>query len=331
MNPGERPACGPEDGDRGEFGLIRQHFDRGPPRRATRGIGDDCALLAPLPAGRQYAVSTDLLIEDRHFFPGTDPGALGHKSLAVNLSDLAANGAEPIAFTLALSLPARDDVWLGSFARGLFALADRFDCELIGGDTTRGPLTVCITVFGSVPAGGVLSRDAAQPGDDVWVSGRLGAPAWAVDEIRAGRASGVPAEVRERLEWPQPRVALGLSIRHLARAAVDVSDGLVGDLGHIAERSRVGIELHAEAIPVASSPVASDCARALRYALAGGDEYELAFTAATENRDAIAAVGERLALPLARIGRVDASSGVRVVDARGLALADLWRSHDHFG
>lgn len=314
----------------GEFGLIAKFFDRGPPRRATRGIGDDCAVLAGLPAGEQYAVSTDMLIEDRHFFPGTAPMALGHKALAVNLSDLAANGAEPVAFTLALSLPSRDDAWLGEFARGVFELADIHGCELVGGDTTRGPLVICITVFGAVPAGGVLSRDAAQPGDDLWVSGRLGAPAWAVDEIRAGRGNGLPADVLHRLEWPQPRVALGLALRHLARAAIDISDGLVGDVGHIADRSRVGIEIIADALPLARTPLLADPVRALHYALAGGDEYELAFTAAAENREAIEAIGARLGIALSRIGAIDASQGVRVVDARGRRVDGLWRSHDHF-
>ena len=334
MNLGERPACGPEEGDRGEFGLIRQHFDRGPPRRATRGIGDDCALLAPLPAGRQYAVSTDLLIEDRHFFPGTDPGALGHKSLAVNLSDLAANGAEPIAFTLAVSLPARDDVGLDSFARGLFALADRFDCELVGGDTTRGPLNLCLTAMGEVPSGAALRRDGARVGDDLWVSGQIGLAALGLAQLQA--RTQLPEALVSRcitaLQRPLPRVELGLVLRErkLARSAIDISDGLLADLGHITERSRVDAEVVLGQLPYL--PAGADPQLARQCQLAGGDDYELVFSAAPEKRAEIATLAAELDLALWRIGQIVAGSGeVRLLDADGQSVPVSDKGFDHFG
>lgn len=314
----------------GEFDLIRRFFDRGPPRDARLGVGDDCALLAPLDPNAVFAVSTDLLLEGRHFFADVDPASLGHKALAVNLSDLAAMGARPRAFTLAVGLPEVDEAWLGAFCEGLFAIADRYRCELIGGDTTRGPRTVCITVFGEVPEGAALRRDAAQPDDDLWVSGSLGAAAFAVHERNAGRALAADDEALRRLERPEPRVALGLSLRHVARAAIDVSDGLLGDLAHIVDRSRVGAEVDWPEVPVAARLAALPEASRCRFALSGGDDYELLFTAAPENRIAIAAIGERLAVPLARIGRIVPGCAVRVRDARGRALPVEVHGFDHF-
>ncbi|MBN9425331.1 MAG: thiamine-phosphate kinase [Burkholderiales bacterium] len=335
----------------GEFELIRQFFDRGPARRALLGIGDDAALLAPVPAGSVIAVSTDMLIEGRHFFAGADPLRLGHKALAVNLSDLASMGAQPRAFTLALALPAVDEPWLAAFRQGLFALADRFDCELVGGDTTRGPLTISISIFGEVPAGAALRRDAAQPGDDVWVSGALGAAAWAVERRRqasglgqsavgdgdgdgdgtSGAHSAGGADCADlRLDCPEPRVALGLALRHLARAAIDVSDGLIADLGHILERSRVGAELRWPDVPQAAELAPLPEALRQRLALSGGDDYELLFTAAPENRIAVEALGRRLDLPLARIGAIAAGSGLAVLDARGRRLEIEHGGFDHF-
>ena len=314
----------------GEFELIARFFDRGPARDAVLGVGDDCALLAQLDPHAVLAVSTDLLLEDRHFVRGTDPAALGHKSLAVNLSDLAAMGARPRAFTLALALPVADERWLEAFARGLFAIADRYGCELVGGDTTRGPLTVCVTVFGEVPAGAALRRDAAQPDDDLWVSGALGAAALAVHEHEDGRARAPDDPARMRLDLPEPRVALGMSLRHVARAAIDLSDGLLGDLGHVLERSRVGAEVDWPAVPVHSSLDGLPDALRRRLALAGGDDYELLFTAAPENRGAIEAIGRRLDLPLARIGRIVAGQEARFRDARGRPLAIDGHGFDHF-
>lgn len=312
----------------GEFELIRRFFDRGPARCAELGIGDDCALIAPAP-GTSLAVSTDMLVAGRHFFEDVDPRALGHKALAVNLSDLAAMGARPLGFTLALALPEADEAWLAAFSAGLFALADRFGCELIGGDTTRGPLNVCITVFGELPRGIALRRDRAQPGDDLWVSGELGGAALAVRNRQTGLAPS--DDTRRRLDLPEPRVALGQGLRHLARAAIDLSDGLAGDLGHICERSRVGARVDWPAVPVAPELTALGVEEQVALALAGGDDYELLFTAAAENREAIGRLGQALGLRLSRIGAVDSGDGVAVIDARGRPMRVGARSYDHFG
>ena len=230
----------------GEFDLIARHFKR-PVRRTALGVGDDCALLAPRP-GMQLAVSSDMLVEGRHFFADVDPQALGHKALAVNLSDLAACGAEPLAFTLALALPNADDAWLAAFARGLFALADAHGCELVGGDTTRGPLNICITVFGELPTGQALLRSGARAGDDLYVSGTLGDARLALEALQ-GRVALPPAllaAARLRLERPTPRVALGQQLRGVASSAIDLSDGLLGDVGHVLHASGVGARIQME-------------------------------------------------------------------------------------
>jgi thiamine-monophosphate kinase len=319
----------------GEFELIRRYFERGPARRAQLGIGDDCALLPSRPDGNGraslLAVSTDMLVAGRHFHDDVSPRALGHKSLAVNLSDLAAMGADPRAFTLALALPAVDERWLEGFTAGLFELADRHGCELIGGDTTRGPLTICITVFGDCPNGEALRRDRAEPGDDLWVSGELGAPAYAVRERGCGRRLPDDHPAVRRLQWPMPRLELGRELRHLARAAIDLSDGLIGDLGHITERSRVGAEIVWPLVP--ASPDIRVQPEPVRQVLAlgGGDDYELLFTAAEENRPAIEALGRRLDIRLSRIGRIVAGHGVTVLNGRGKPIHTDVRSFDHFG
>ncbi|MEZ5653603.1 MAG: thiamine-phosphate kinase [Burkholderiaceae bacterium] len=315
----------------GEFELIGRFFDRGPARRAALGIGDDAALL-PASADHERVVTTDMLVAGRHFFDDVEPASLGHKALAVNLSDLAAMGASPEAFTLAVALPGVDETWLAAFARGLFALADAHGCELVGGDTTRGPLCISITAIGRVPTGCALRRDGAQPGDDVWVSGALGAAAAAVllgDRVASGGAP-TPGALAERLDRPQPRLALGIELRHLASAAIDVSDGLLADLGHVAERSRLAMRIEAGAVPIDGALADWPDAEALRLALTGGDDYELAFTAPVENRHAIGALGSRLSLPLSRIGTVLPGDGVGVVDSHGLPLAPDRRGFDHF-
>lgn len=315
----------------GEFELIDRHFTGRGARRedVLAGVGDDGALLIA-PQDGTLVLALDTLVDGVHFPTGFDARFVGHRALAVNLSDLAAMGARPRAFTLAVGLPEVDEAWLGAFCEGLFAIADRYRCELIGGDTTRGPRTVCITVFGEVPEGAALRRDAAQPDDDLWVSGSLGAAAFAVHERNAGRALAADDEALRRLERPEPRVALGLSLRHVARAAIDVSDGLLGDLAHIVDRSRVGAEVDWPEVPVAARLAALPEASRCRFALSGGDDYELLFTAAPENRIAIAAIGERLAVPLARIGRIVPGCAVRVRDARGRALPVEVHGFDHF-
>lgn len=315
----------------GEFDLIDRFFKR-PVRRNPLGVGDDCALLAPAP-GMQLAVSCDMLVEGRHFLPTVDPFKLGHKALAVNLSDLAACGARPLAFTLALALPQADEAWLAPFSRGLFALADEHECELVGGDTTRGPLNICITVFGEVPQGEALLRSGARLGDDVYVSGSLGEARLALEVFR-GTAS-VPAEVfaaaRLRMEQPTPRVALGQGLRRIATAAIDVSDGLLGDLGHVLQQSGVGasIDTHA-ALGLLPGPVPLPEEARLECVLAGGDDYELLFTAPPACRDAVQAAAAAAGTPVTRIGRIEAEPGLRLLDGQGRPIERRYASFDHF-
>jgi thiamine-monophosphate kinase len=317
----------------GEFDLITRYFKR-PATRSPLGVGDDCALLAPA-AGMQLAVSCDMLVEGRHFLSTVDPARLGHKALAVNLSDLAACGARPLAFTLALALPGVDEPWLEGFSRGLFALADAHGCELVGGDTTRGPLNICITVFGEVPAGAALLRSGARPGDDIWVSGTLGDARLALEVFRGTAAlpADVFAQARARMEQPTPRVALGQALRGIASSAVDVSDGLVGDLGHILESSQVGATLDADAATrvVAAAGTPGLSTGTLRTcALSGGDDYELVFTAPPLARAAVEQAGQDSATRVTRIGRIDAEAGLRIVDATGAPVAQRFDSFDHF-
>lgn len=316
-----------------EFDLIARYFTRTPRPSETTvlGVGDDCALLAP-PAGTQLAISSDMLVEGRHFFPGADPFRLGHKCLAVNLSDLAAMGARPLGFTLALALPEAQPDWLAAFSAGLLQLADAHGCELIGGDTTKGPLNICITVFGAVTPGQALRRDAARPGDDVWISGSLGDARLALAGYRNELAltPGEQEAAAARMHTPTPRVALGLALAGIAHAAIDISDGLVGDLGHILRHSGVGAELNADALP--AGPVLARRDEMLRreYTLAGGDDYELCFTAPAACRDAVLKAAGDAATPVTRVGRITAGAGLRLVDALGRPLALQLTSFDHF-
>ena len=326
----------------GEFDLIARYFTR-PTRRAALGVGDDCALLQPAP-GTQLAISSDMLVEGRHFFADADPFALGHKALAVNLSDLAACGATPLAFTLALALPRADDAWLEPFSRGLLALADAHGCELVGGDTTQGPLNICITVFGEVPVVNgktqALLRSGARPGDDVYVSGTLGDARLALDALRGSvkLPADLLAQARQRLEQPTPRVALGQALRGVASAALDLSDGLLGDLRHILKASGTGATLDTSiAIDLIAACAHPSCAdglisleKQLECVLSGGDDYELAFTAPVSARDAVQAAARHAATPVTRIGCIDAEPGLRLLDADGQPLGDRFSSFDHF-
>ena len=314
----------------GEFELIARHFTR-PARRAVLGVGDDCALLAVDP-GMQLAVSCDMLVEGRHFLSTVAPERLGHKALAVNLSDLAACGAEPLACTLALALPRADETFLAGFAHGLFALADEFGVDLVGGDTTAGPLNVCITVFGQVPAGRALLRSGARVGDEIWVSGTLGDARVALEVFRGTAAlPGADFEtVRRAMELPQPRVALGRALRGVASSAIDLSDGLVGDLGHVLARSGVGAVLDADALPRSAVLAAQPQALQRLCTLAGGDDYELLFTAAPSQRDAVLAAGRACGVAVTRCGRIEPGSALRLVDATGAVLAPAWTGFDHF-
>ncbi|MBB6561268.1 thiamine-monophosphate kinase [Acidovorax soli] len=317
----------------GEFDLIARYFTR-PVRRAALGVGDDCALLAPAP-GMQLAVSSDMLVEGRHFFADVDPEALGHKALAVNLSDLGACGARPLAFTLALSLPRVDEPWLAGFSRGLLALADSHGCELVGGDTTQGPLNLCITVFGEVPAGQALLRSGARAGDDIYVSGTLGDARLALEALLGHQqiAPDLLAATRQRLERPTPRVALGLALRGVASSAMDLSDGLLGDLSHILQASRVGarIDTSLTSALMAHRNAVADPELLRQCTLAGGDDYELAFTAPPVQRAAVAAAAQASQTPVARIGVIEAEPGLRLVDGQGRPVENRYASFDHFG
>jgi thiamine-monophosphate kinase len=315
-----------------EFDLIRRYFEQAPrdvqpgdrrTRRVSLGIGDDAALLRPS-AGMELAVSTDLLLEGTHFRAGADARKLGHKALAVNLSDMAAMGAAPRWVTLALALPAADESWLEEFAKGFFALAGRFGVELIGGDTTRGPLAICVTILGEVPTGLALFRAGARPGDDIWVSGQLGGAALALSQPEI-------ASVAARLDEPEPRVELGERLRGLASAAIDVSDGFAQDLGHILERSGAGAMVEYELLPrPAEVKGIRDANLQARLVLCGGDDYELVFSAPQANRGEIGALAAELKLPLARVGSIQAGEPkLQVIDGQGRPMA-VGRGFDHF-
>ncbi len=314
----------------GEFELIARHFTR-PARRAVLGVGDDCALLQPA-AGMQLAVSCDMLVEGRHFLPTVPPERLGHKALAVNLSDLAACGAEPLAFTLALSLPQADEAFVAPLARGLWALADRHGVDLVGGDTTAGPLNLCITVFGQVPAGQALLRSGARAGDELWVSGELGDARLALEVFRdrVSLDAAAFAAARRRMELPEPRVGLGLALRGVASSAIDLSDGLVGDLGHVLQRSGVGAEVQLDRLPRSAALAAQAAEVQQTCVLAGGDDYELLFTAPPARHDAVQAAGRAAGVAVTCCGRIVDRRGLAVVDGQGRPLGSLPRAFDHF-
>jgi len=318
----------------GEFELIDRYFKQAATQgRAELGIGDDCALWRPTP-GQALAVSCDMLVQGRHFLPEADPHGLGHKALAVNLSDLAACGATPRAFLLAMALPAANETWLAAFSAGMLALAQAHGCELIGGDTTSGPLNLSITVMGEVPTGQALLRSAAQVGDDIYVSGHLGDARLAL-EARLGHLQLPPdvlAFCAERLDTPSPRVALGIALRGIAHACADISDGLLGDLGHILKASQVGAELDVPAIRalcVSAHSVDLPVGILNTCTLAGGDDYELVFTAPAQARDAIAQAALDSQTPVTRIGTITAS-GVVLRDHKHVLDAASFTSFDHF-
>lgn len=314
----------------GEFDLITRYFTR-PARRAALGVGDDCALL-DIPPGMQLAVSTDMLVEGRHFLAEANPFKLGHKALAVNLSDLAAMGAEPLAFTLALALPETNTDWLTGFSAGLFALADQYAIELIGGDTTKGPLNLCITVMGLIPAASAIRRSGARAGNELWVSGTPGDARLALGHLRQEwRLSDAQhIAVQERMDQPTPRIGLGLALRGIATSAIDLSDGLLGDLGHILDASRVGARVLADAIPASVPVAAQPSARRRTCQLAGGDDYELLFTAPPERHTEVLAAGAAARTPVTRIGEITAKPALDVVDSHGRPIAEHFPSFDHF-
>lgn len=314
-----------------EFDLIARYFTR-PAPNAVLGVGDDAALLTPSP-GAELVVSSDMLVAGRHFFPHADPYPLGHKTLAVNLSDLAAMGAVPRWATLSLALPKVDETWLADFSRGFFELADRFNVSLVGGDTTRGPLNLCVTVLGEAPAGRALRRSGAMPGDDIWVSGDLGGAALGLRYLlgEVGLDAADSSVCLGRLYQPEPRVVLGDMLACVAHSAIDISDGFLADLGHILERSNVGALIEFECLPahpVVSARLTDPMAR--RCLLAGGDDYELCFTAPSDRARAILAVGQAAGVPVTRVGRITSEPDLRLLDGAGRDMAIGERGFDHF-
>lgn len=315
-----------------EFDLIRRHFTR-PAHHTELAVGDDAALLAPRP-GMRLAVSTDMLVAGTHFFADTDPEGLGWKTLAVNVSDLAAMGAESRWAFLALALPRADEAWIAAFARGFFACADAFGVDLAGGDTTRGPLTLSVTIAGEVPAGAAITRGGARAGDELWISGQPGRAALGLAALRGEAELDAPqrTEFVDALLRPQPRVALGLALRGLASAMLDVSDGLLGDLRHILECSAAGAIVETAALPLAALTASgADTALCRRCLLAGGDDYELLFTAPPRHRSEIESLSARFGLALHRIGHLTAERSVLLLrEADGGLAAPPAYGYDHF-
>jgi thiamine-monophosphate kinase len=317
----------------GEFDLIERFFKRPTPvdRYVALGIGDDCALLTAGP-GEQWAVSTDTLIEGVHFLSNVDAAALGHKSLAVNLSDLAACGATPRCFLLAIALPRVDETWLANFSHGMHVLADAHGCVLAGGDTTRSPhgVAITITAIGTVPTGCALVRSGARVGDDIWVSGQLGDAALGLAFKRNEVELQPPDahQVVDRLERPTPRVQLGVRLVGIASSAIDVSDGLAGDLRHVLRASGAGAIVDWNHVP--RSPVLQQQPTHIqqRCALTGGDDYELLFTASVDRRADVIAAAENTRI--SRIGAVTATADLAVLDERGAPVDTGNGGYDHF-
>ncbi len=315
----------------GEFDLIRRYFST-PTPHAILGVGDDCALMALTP-GQELAVSTDMLVAGRHFMNDADPRRLGHKSAAVNLSDIAAMGATPRWVTLGLALPTPDERWVAGFSAGFHGLLAQHGVDWVGGDTTAGPLTISVTILGEVPPLQALRRSGAQAGDDVWVSGTLGDAALGLQCLQ--EEMPLPPDERQfcldRLEIPVPRIALGQALRGLAHAAIDVSDGLLADLGHILEASGVGAVLDLETLPRSA---AMRRRRALPGAdallLSGGDDYELCFTAAPERAAQVQQAAARAGVAVTRIGAITAARERVLRDAHGRPLPLAWQGFDHF-
>ena len=331
----------------GEFDLIQRFFKAGADamhpndeKVIALGIGDDCALLKPA-AGEEIAITSDMLVEGRHFFMDANPGLLGRKALAVNLSDLAAMGAKPIGFTLSIALPNVDITWLEAFSKGLFAVANQYSCPLIGGDTTAGPLTISITAFGSIPSGKAIRRSGAKVGNDIWASGTIGDARLALAALR--HEITLPEsdlkQIEHRMHNPTPRVELGMKIRELASAALDISDGLLGDLHHILKQSQVSAKVFLDQIPKSETLQKQSEDIQNQFAASGGDDYEICFTAPAEKRDVIDEISTALNLPLTRIGsiteKVGAAEKLSLFNKNGGLLdeaksAALLKSFDHF-
>ncbi|MDP1606194.1 MAG: thiamine-phosphate kinase [Rhodocyclaceae bacterium] len=305
-----------------EFALIDRYFRRAT-RHTVQGVGDDGAIVRPT-VGCELVVSTDMLVAGTHFLPNADPEDLGWKTLAVNVSDMAAMGAEPRWALLAAALPEADEAWIEKFACGFFACAEKFNIDIIGGDTTKGPRNFCVTIFGEVPTGAALLRSGAEVGDEIWVSGSPGRAALGLAHLQGRTVLSEPAltDCLATLHRPEPRLALGLALRSLATAAIDVSDGLLADLGHILEASGKAATLQPAVLPAPTFE--RDCY------LSGGDDYELVFTAPAARRAEVEALAAALALPLACIGRIESGAGLTVFDPSGQPIDIARRGYDHF-
>jgi thiamine-monophosphate kinase len=314
-----------------EFELIRRYFSFAAPGVAL-GVGDDAALLE-LSAGAQLVAATDMLVCDRHFSRGADPFKLGHKALAVNLSDMAAMGATPRWALIALALPQVEEAWLEAFSAGFIALARAHEVALVGGDTTRGPLNICVQILGEVPINMALRRDGAKTGDEIWVSGTLGEAALALAHTQSLLAldPGEAERCISALDMPTPRIALGKALRGIAHSAIDISDGLVADLGHILESSRLAAVIEFARLP--TSPAMRRLLpneAAIKALLAGGDDYELCFTAARSDHTRIAALGCELELVLTCIGWIEKGAGLTLLDTTGKPMPVEVTGFDHF-
>lgn len=313
-----------------EFSLIAKYFTRATPN-ADLGVGDDAALLR-VAVGHQLAISVDMLVAGTHFFHDAAPFDIGWKSLAVNVSDMAAMGASPKWATLAIALPEINEPWLAEFSRGLFACADKFGIDLIGGDTTRGPLNISVQIMGEVPAGNALRRDGAKAGEDIWISGRIGSAALGLAHLQGKTTldATVSEDCLQALNLPTPRVALGSALRGIASSCIDVSDGLLADIGHILEASNIGAAIRLENIACHDYlRLHLNDALIQRCILAGGDDYELAFTAPQSQRSVIQALSQQLALPLSLIGTTMPNTGISVSYQQQM-LDVAKKGYDHF-
>ena len=331
----------------GEFELIQRFFKTkaqamlsSDDQSISLGIGDDCALIKPH-SEEEIAMTTDMLVEGRHFFANANPEWLGHKALAVNLSDLAAMGAKPIGFTLAIALPQADTSWLEAFSKGLFAIAKKYSCPLIGGDTTAGPLNICITAFGSIPHGKAIKRSGAIAGDQIWVSGTVGDARLALAALRHElHLSTIDLQAIEvRMHQPTPRIDLGMNLRGIASSALDISDGLLGDLKHILQQSKVDAEIFLDRIPKSVTLQHQSETIRNQFATCGGDDYEICFTARPDQRDAINEISKKLHLTTTHIGNIKTMQSseaiIQLLDKNGeelssAATATLLKSFDHF-
>jgi thiamine-monophosphate kinase len=315
-----------------EFNLIKQYFTR-PVKDTNLGVGDDAALITLSPE-HQLAISTDMSVAGTHFFNDSPPYFIGWKSLAVNISDMAAMGATPKWATLAIALPDVDKDWLSEFSRGFFACANFFDVSLIGGDTTRGPLNISVQIMGEIPNGKSLRRDGAKVGDEIWVSGSLGGAALAVYKIQQNTFdTNKPSDqcLLEKLQHPQPRVSLGLALRGIANSAIDVSDGLIADLGHILECSNLGATIHWPKLPHFDSSHENLSIESIQsFTLTGGDDYELCFTASSQRHSDIINIGKSLGITLSQVGIIKADDGLNVLDDRNNPISIKGSGYDHF-